>query len=145
MPAHVSLSWPAKPDAAGGRGSRRAFRYQAFVPDPVARLQPALSAAAAQAVSEAERAVLELNRDPPRLASLEALARRLLRAESQASSRIEGLSLSQRRLLPPTSRVGGHWPPRVRRMPPAAESLTARRLRPPGAAARCRAMSQCRG
>ncbi|HZZ85990.1 MAG TPA: Fic family protein [Anaeromyxobacteraceae bacterium] len=39
-----------------------------------------------------------LNRDPPRMASLEVLARRLLRAESVASSRIEGLVLSQRRL-----------------------------------------------
>ncbi|WP_242360516.1 Fic/DOC family N-terminal domain-containing protein [Anaeromyxobacter sp. SG17] len=44
------------------------------------------------------RARRRLNRDPPRLASLEVLARRLLRAESVASSRIEGLVLSRRRL-----------------------------------------------
>ncbi len=49
-------------------------------------------------MSTAERAVDALNRDPPRVASLEVLARRLLRAESVASSRIEGLVLSQRRL-----------------------------------------------
>jgi Fic family protein len=49
-------------------------------------------------ISKAERAVDALNRDPPRLASLEVLARRLLRAESVASSRIEGLVLSRRRL-----------------------------------------------
>jgi Fic family protein len=39
-----------------------------------------------------------LNRGPPALASLEVLARRLPRAESVASSRIEGLVLSHRRL-----------------------------------------------
>ena len=49
-------------------------------------------------VSAAERQVDLLNRDPPAMASLEVLARRLLRAESVASSRIEGLVLSQRRL-----------------------------------------------
>jgi Fic family protein len=82
----------------GGRAERRSFRYRAFVPDPVAGLQLSLPSAVAAAVSGAERAVDALNRDPPRMASLEVLARRLLRAESVASSRIEGLVLSQRRL-----------------------------------------------
>jgi len=68
------------------------------VPDPIADLQLALPSNVAAAVSTAERAVDALNRDPPRLASIEVLARRLLRAESVASSRIEGLLLSQRRL-----------------------------------------------
>jgi Fic family protein len=70
----------------------------AFVPDSIAELQLALPSNVAAAVSVAERAIDALNRDPPRLASLEVLARRLLRAESVASSRIEGLVLSQRRL-----------------------------------------------
>ena len=47
----------------------------------------------------AERAVDALNRDA-HLDSGKVLARRLLRAESVASSRIEGLVLSQRRLAP---------------------------------------------
>ncbi|MFY3742962.1 Fic family protein [Anaeromyxobacter sp. Red801] len=98
MPRYETRSWPADPSAAGGRAERRAFRYRAFVPDPIAALQPALPSGVAAAVSVAERAVDALNRDPPRLASLEVLARRLLRAESVASSRIEGLVLSQRRL-----------------------------------------------
>jgi Fic family protein len=98
MARYETRSWPADPSAPGGRAERRALRYQAFVPDPVAKLELALPSNVAAAVSTAERAVDALNRDPPRLASLEVLARRLLRAESVASSRIEGLVLSQRRL-----------------------------------------------
>ncbi len=98
MPRYETRSWPADPTALGGRSERRAFQYQAFVPDPVAKLDLALPSSVAAAVSSAERAVDALNRDPPRMASLEVLARRLLRAESVASSRIEGLVLSQRRL-----------------------------------------------
>jgi len=98
MARYEARSWPANPAAPGGRAERRAFSYRAFVPDPVSGPQLSLPSAVAAAVSTAERAVDALNRDPPRLASLEVLARRLLRAESVASSRIEGLVLSQRRL-----------------------------------------------
>ncbi|MFT3914224.1 MAG: Fic family protein [Anaeromyxobacteraceae bacterium] len=98
MSRYETRSWPADPSAPGGRAERRAFRYQAFVPDPVYPLQLALPSGVAAAVSAAERAIAALDRDPPGLASLEVLARRLLRAESVASSRIEGLVLSQRRL-----------------------------------------------
>ncbi len=98
MPRWETRSWPADPTAPGGRAERRALSYRAFIPDPIARLELALPSIVAAAVSSAERAVDALNRDPPRLASLEVLARRLLRAESVASSRIEGLVLSQRRL-----------------------------------------------
>lgn len=98
MARYETRSWPADPSAPGGRAERRAFRYHASVPDPVANLELALPSNVAAAVSTSERAVDALNRDPPRLASPEVLARRLLRAESVASSRIEGLVLSQRRL-----------------------------------------------
>ena len=98
MPRFVQLIWPAEPTAPGGRKERQSFRYEAFVPDPVGRLQLTLPAQIAATVSAAERQVDLLNRDPPAMASLEVLARRLLRAESVASSRIEGLVLSQRRL-----------------------------------------------
>ncbi|MGI8439191.1 MAG: Fic/DOC family N-terminal domain-containing protein [Thermoleophilaceae bacterium] len=49
-------------------------------------------------MSEAETAVRDLNGSPQRLASLEGLARQLLRTEALASSAIEGLVLSHRRL-----------------------------------------------
>jgi Fic family protein len=98
MARYETRSWPADPSAPGGKAERRALSYRAFVPDPIAHLQFALPSSVAAEVSTAERAVDALNRDPPRMASLEVLARRLLRAESVASSRIEGLVLSQRRL-----------------------------------------------
>ena len=98
MPRLLQLTWPADPTLPGGRRERQSFRYQAFVPDTIARLAFSVKAETAAIVSAAERQVVLLNRDPPTLASLEVLARRLLRAESVASSRIEGLVLSQRRL-----------------------------------------------
>jgi Fic family protein len=49
-------------------------------------------------VTEATTALGRLNESPACLTSLEALASQLLRAESVASSRIEGLELSHRRL-----------------------------------------------
>jgi len=98
MPTVVLRSWPADPHAPGGRRERQAFAYEAFVPDAIGDRQFDLPAALAAAVSTAERQVDVLNRNPPVMASLEVLARRLLRAEAVASSRIEGLALSQRRL-----------------------------------------------
>ncbi len=98
MARYETRSWSADPSAPGGRRERRAFSYRAFVPDSIADLELPLPSNVAAAVSVAERAIDALNRDPPRLASLEVLARRLLRAEAVASSRIEGLVLSQRRL-----------------------------------------------
>jgi Fic family protein len=98
MSRFETRSWPADPAVPGGRPERMSFRYRAFVPDPIAKLQLSVPSDVAASVSAAERAVDALNRDPPWLASLEVLARRLLRSESVASSRIEGLVLSQRRL-----------------------------------------------
>src|SRR5439155_9397342 len=93
-----SRNWPADPGVPGPRRERQSLRYIAYVPDRIAQLDIRLSAAIAAVVSAAERTVDSLNRAPPVLPSLEVLARRLLRAESVASSRIEGLELSQRRL-----------------------------------------------
>jgi Fic family protein len=98
MPRYETRSWAADPTAPGGRAERRAFSYRAFIPDMIGTIHLSLPSSVAAAVSTAERAIDALNRDPPRLANLEVLARRLLRAESVASSRIEGLVLSQRRL-----------------------------------------------
>jgi len=86
------------PDAYGGRRHRRGFAFAAYVPHPIADWEPLLSGAQAHILAEADRAVGELNRDAPSLAGLEALARQLLRQESVASSRIEGLVVGQRRL-----------------------------------------------
>src|SRR6266436_4242683 len=98
MPRLESRHWPADPSVPGPRRERQSLRYIAYVPDRIAQVDIRLSAAIAAVVSAAERVVDSLNRAPPVLPSLEVLARRLLRAESVASSRIEGLELSQRRL-----------------------------------------------
>ncbi len=97
--AHLEkLSWKGDLGTYGGRRSRSSYTYQAFVPDPIGDLAFAFDGEIQGAVSEAERQVQALNQDPPVLEDLETLARQLLRAESVASSRIEGLELSHRRL-----------------------------------------------
>ncbi len=94
----VDRRWEARPGALEGRNARRGFTYQAYVPTAIAADDFLLSSHIAAAAANAEQACRELNEDPPALANLEALARQLLRAESVASSRIEGLVLSHRRL-----------------------------------------------
>lgn len=78
-----------------------------FVPDPIAEWDPPLTAATAATLAEADATVRNLNEDVPGLASLEALARQLLRQESVGSSRIEGLVMGQRRLARASAGVGG--------------------------------------
>jgi Fic family protein len=82
----------------GGRSARRGFTYQAYVPAEIGDDDFLLNSHVAAAAANAEKACLDLNGDPPALVNLEAIARQLLRAESVASSRIEGLVLSHRRL-----------------------------------------------
>jgi Fic family protein len=108
MPRLVRCLWEADPAALGARRHRASFWFDAHVPDLLADGVFPLDASDAALLAEAERAVLELNLDPPVLASLEAVARRLLRTESVASSRIEGLVLSQRRLA--KAEAGGRDP-----------------------------------
>lgn len=84
--------------ALGGRRARRGFLYEAYVPSEIAKAGFQLEADLAGAAANAELATRELNQEPPKLANFEALARQLLRAESVASSRIEGLVLTHRRL-----------------------------------------------
>ena len=98
MPRLEKRPWTGDLGAYGGRKSRASYTFEAFVPDDIAELDFALEADVLNVVSEAERAIDALNRGPPLLENLETLARQLLRAESVASSRIEGLILSHRRL-----------------------------------------------
>ncbi len=90
--------WTGDPAAQGGRAARRGFAYQAYVPAEIANEEFSLSSTIAAAATAAEQATRSLNADPPGAIDLEALARQLLRAESVASSRIEGLVLGHRRL-----------------------------------------------
>jgi len=76
---------------------RGPFRYSAFVPDPISGLEPPVGGGVAAAVERAARACADLDASPG-IHDLEPVARLLLRAESVASSRIEGLRLSHRRI-----------------------------------------------
>src|SRR3989442_2141253 len=90
--------WTPSLTAFGGRRSRRKFYYEAFIPPPIADLDLQLQTDVASVVTEAEVAVRGLDESSPRLGALEVLGRLLLRAEAVASSRIEGLEMSHRRL-----------------------------------------------
>jgi len=97
MPRFVSRWW--EPDLGFGEQHRaaRGFRYEAYVPEPLAGFALALPLGLAQALELTAQAVAQLQ-DLVMVSGLEALSRQLLRAESIGSSRIEGLPLSQRRL-----------------------------------------------
>ncbi|GAC1512808.1 MAG: hypothetical protein NVS1B3_16790 [Candidatus Dormibacteraceae bacterium] len=83
-------------------------RYETFIPDPVADYEPQLSGATSELVVRAERAVADLNRRDPAPASREGLARQLLRSEALASSQIEGLAISHRKLAQASIEGLGH-------------------------------------
>lgn len=94
----IRRRWPGNPDAPSRRG-RESCEYQAYGPDPLADRKIALDGDVAADVADAEAAIGRLNVEASTLADTEALARLLLRAESVASSRIEGLEIGARKLL----------------------------------------------
>jgi Fic family protein len=94
------------PDFARSGGRRRAAgRYQAFIPAPIGDFEPQLGSATSSLSERAGAAVRELNATASGLQPLEGLARQLLRSEALASSAIEGLRLSHRKLA--RTEIGG--------------------------------------
>ena len=92
----VPQVWEHNPTIYAPAKYRRACRYETFVPDRIADIQLRLEASVAGIVSEAEDAIRRLNNSArPALAPL---ARLLLRTESIASSKVEGLQLGAREL-----------------------------------------------
>jgi Fic family protein len=81
------------------RRDRQDCDYRAYVPDLLAGRTFHLDGGVAADVADAERAITALDASAAALANTEALARLLLRAESVASSYIEGLVVGGRRLL----------------------------------------------
>jgi Fic family protein len=81
------------------RQDRRACEYEAYLPDPLEGRSFLLDGSVAADVADAERAIQRLDSEAGALRDTEALARFLLRAESVASSYIEGLEVGGRRLL----------------------------------------------
>ena len=88
------------PDFAGPtRRDRRPCRYSVYLPDLLTERRLAFDGDVAADVADAEADLVRLNGAVDALADTEGLARLLLRAESVASSRIEGLVVGGRRLL----------------------------------------------
>ncbi len=94
----ISRRWPGNTDAPARRG-RLPCDYEAYVPDLLTGRHIVLEGHVAADVADAENAITRLNAQASALADTEALARLLLRAESVASSRIEGLEIGARKLL----------------------------------------------
>ena len=87
-------------DPAGlARRDRRPCLYSVYLPDPLMGRRFVLDGDVAADVADAEAALVRLDATATALAGTEAFARLLLRAESVASSRIEGLEVGGRRLL----------------------------------------------
>lgn len=99
--------WRPSGRVHAGRRHRAPQRIRTYLPNPLAEWEGTIPGAAAAIISEADRAVSELNRDAPAFSGLEALSRQLLRQESVASSRIEGLVMGQRRLARAAQEAGG--------------------------------------
>lgn len=90
------------PDFARRGLARREWQggsYAAYVPDLISGRMFAFPGDVAADVADATVAIQELDQRSAALTNTEALARLLLRAESVASSRIEGLEVSPQRLL----------------------------------------------
>jgi hypothetical protein len=96
----VRRRWASDP-AAPSHDARRSCEYEAYVPDRLIGRRFTLDGGVAAEVSEAEAAIAQLNIEAAALVDTEALARILLRAESIASSKIEGLEIGARRLPGP--------------------------------------------
>lgn len=96
----LNRHWQSQVAGSGAsRRDRRSCDYAAYLPDPLVGRRIVLQGDVAADVADAEAAIARLNAEATALVDTEALARILLRAESVASSRIEGLEIGARRLL----------------------------------------------
>jgi Fic family protein len=90
--------WTGDPGAYGGKRARRPFAFDAFIPERIAGRSFPFTGETTAGILDATLAVAHLNQSSVAPRGLEALATQLLRSEALASSRIEGLDLSHRRL-----------------------------------------------
>lgn len=90
--------WTADPAAYGSARERRGGRYEPFVPARIAAWSFALSDTAMAAVERGSVGLRELRSDRDAVGGVHSLAETLMRSESVASSRIEGLQMTHARL-----------------------------------------------
>jgi len=81
------------------RRDRQGCSYNAYVPDPLVGWNLTLPSDLAADIADAETAIRDLNQAEALSVGFEGIARFLLRAESVASSKIEGLEAGPRRLV----------------------------------------------
>lgn len=99
----VELTWQHNPQLNAPAKFRKACHYSAFVPDPLDFQALTLDADVAGVAAEAEAAIRDLNATAaPALAPL---ARLLLRTESIASSKVEGMQMDVRGLARAEARM----------------------------------------
>jgi Fic family protein len=99
----IQRIWQSDPTIYAPAKYKRACRYDAFVPDKLTGMPLSLEGTIAGVVSEAEQAIRSLNETAkPALAPL---ARLLLRTESIASSKVEGMQLGARELARAEARI----------------------------------------
>ena len=91
---YIHQIWRADPAIYAPPRYRRACEYDAFVPAPVTGADVVLTGTVAGVVSEAEKTIVDLN--GPAGPALRPLARLLLRTESIASSKVEGMQVDAR-------------------------------------------------
>lgn len=100
MSRYEERIWTPTADPVGlPRSARQGGPYLAYIPDRLITRSFSIGGPEAADATDAERAVRDLDRDATALAGTEALARLLLRAESVASSHIEGVQIGAKRLL----------------------------------------------
>lgn len=104
MPGHrITTVWESNPAIYAPARFKKACQYEVFVPDELCSLDLHLPVEIAGVVSEAEGAIRALNHTArPALAPL---ARLLLRTESIASSKVEGMQMAVRDLARAEARM----------------------------------------
>jgi Fic family protein len=101
--------WPYDPTRNAPPRHRRACGYDVHMPTLLSGLDIRLDGALAALVSEAEQALIALNHEGG--SALTPLARLLLRTESIASSKVEGLQLGVRELARAEAKAESGAPP----------------------------------
>jgi Fic family protein len=99
MPRLVTRQWVSEEVGLTGKTTTRTREYLAYVPDLLVGRQFSFTGECAADISQAEAAVRGLQSDAVVLDRTDGLARLLLRAEAQASSRIEGVVIGAHKLL----------------------------------------------
>jgi hypothetical protein len=99
MSRPVTCRWEADLGSGLPRRDRQTCEYGAYVPDLLVGRCITLDGDVAADVADAEAAITRFNGGAATLVDTEALTRLLLRTESVASSKLEGLEIDPRRLI----------------------------------------------